>query len=104
MQKVSATLAKVYKAKGGLDSAAKYFELALSYNEIINSMEKKRALQTHEFDEQLRVQEAEETKNKMKIYALLAGLGVLLVIVLISLLNIRQRKKQMRRWSKRTAK
>jgi tetratricopeptide (TPR) repeat protein len=38
-QKVSALLAKVYRTIGKPDSAAKYFELALSYNDITNNIE-----------------------------------------------------------------
>jgi signal transduction histidine kinase len=92
-EKVSALLAKVYGATGKPDSAAKYFELALSYNDIVNNTDRKRLLQAQDFDEQLRQQEVEETKTKIKVYLLLGGIGMLLLIAGMLLINNRRRKR-----------
>ena len=92
-QKVSALLAKVYQATGKPDSAAKYFELALSYNDIVNNIDRKRLLQTQDFEEQLRQQALEKTKNKIKVYSLLGGITMLLLIAGMLLINNRRRKK-----------
>ena len=93
VQKVSVLLAKVYKARGNADSATKYYELALSYDDIINNIDKKRILQSQDVEEQLRQQEVEAVKNRIKVYSLLAGLGLVLIIAVILLINNRQRKK-----------
>ena len=93
VQKASALLAKAYKATGQPDSAVKYFELALSYNNIINNIDKKRVLQSQDFEEQLHQQEVVDSQNKIKVYSLLIGLGALLLIALILLANIQHRKK-----------
>ena len=92
-QKASALLAKVYLAIGKPDSAARYYQLALSYNDIINNIDRKRLLQTQEFEEQLRQQEVEETKNRIKVYSLLGGIGMLLLIAGMLLINNRRRKR-----------
>ncbi len=92
-QKVSALLAKVYRIIGKPDSAAKYFELALSYNDIVNNTDRKRLLQAQDFEEQLRQQEVEETKNRINVYSLLAGIGMLLLIAGMLLINNRRRKR-----------
>jgi signal transduction histidine kinase len=83
----------VYGATGKPDSAAKYFELALSYNDIVNNTDRKRLLQAQDFDEQLRQQEVEETKTKIKVYLLLGGIGMLLLIAGMLLINNRRRKR-----------
>jgi signal transduction histidine kinase len=93
VQKASVLLAKVYNAVGKLDSAAKYYDLALLYNDIINNIDKKRVLQSQDFDEQLRQQEFVETKNKIRTYWLLTCLGMLLLVALMLLLNNRKKKK-----------
>jgi signal transduction histidine kinase len=92
-QKVSALLAKVYGATGKPDSAAKYFELALSYNDIVNNTDRKRLLQAQDFEEQLRQQELEETKNTIKVYLLLGGISMLLLLAGMLLINNRRRKR-----------
>ena len=92
-EKVSALLAKVYGATGRPDSAAKYFELALSYNDIVNNTDRKRLLQAQDFEEQLRQQEIEETKNSIKLYSLLGGISMLLLIAGMLLINNRRRNR-----------
>jgi signal transduction histidine kinase len=60
-------------------------------------VEKIRRLQSLDYNEQIHQQEVEaakiEYKNQLKIYALLVGLGALLIIAVILLRNNRQRKK-----------
>jgi signal transduction histidine kinase len=90
---VSALLAKVYGATGKPDSAAKYFELALSYNDIVNNIDRKRLLQAQDFDDQLRQQELEKTKNTNKIYLLLGGISMLLLVAGMLLINNRRRRR-----------
>ena len=92
-QKASALLAKVYQAIGKPDSAARYYQLALSYNDVINNIDRKRLLQTQDFEEQLRQQELEKTKNRIKIYSLLGGISMLILIAGMLLINNRRRKK-----------
>ena len=92
-QKSSALLGKAYGAIGKPDSAARYYELALSYNDIVNSTDRKRLLQAQDFEEQLRQQELEETRNKTRFFSLLAGIGILLLFAGMLLVNNRHRKK-----------
>jgi two-component system NtrC family sensor kinase len=92
-QETSTLLAKVYGTIGKPDSAAKYYQLALSYNDIVNSIDKKRLLQAQDFEEQSRQQELEEAKNKTKVFSLLGGIGMLLLFAGMLLLNNRRRKR-----------
>jgi two-component system NtrC family sensor kinase len=93
----AAALAKLYKSINNNDSALKYSLLALTIRDSINNVEKIRGLQSLDYDEQIHQQEVEtakrEYKNQLKIYALLIGLGALLIIAVILLRNNRQRKK-----------
>jgi signal transduction histidine kinase len=92
-QEASALLAKVYGAIGKPDSAARYYQLALHYNDIVNSIDRKRLLQAQDFEEQSRQQELEETKNKTRVFSLLAGIGILLLFAGMLLINNRRRKE-----------
>jgi len=93
----AAALAKLYKSTNNNDSALKYSLLALTLRDSINNVEKIRRLQSLDYDEQIHQQEVEtakiEYKNQLKIYALLVGLGALLIIAVILLRNNRRRKK-----------
>jgi len=90
-------LAKIYKKIGQNDSALKYFDLSLTLNDSVNNINKKRSLQSQDFEEQVHQQEVEaakiEYKNKAKIYALFAGVGSLLIIAFILFRNNLHRKK-----------
>ena len=89
----------IYKTVNKPDSALKYLELSFTLRDSLNNAEKVnlRKYQSMGFDEQLRLQELEkekvENRNKIKIYTMLAGLGVLLVIGLILYRNNRQKQK-----------
>ncbi len=93
----AADLAKLYKSRNNNDSALQYSLLALTLRDSINNVEKIRRLQSLDYDEQIHQQEVEtakiEYKNELKIYALLIGLGALLIIAVLLLRNNRQRKK-----------
>ena len=92
-------LSSIYKTVNEPDSALKYLELSFNLRDSLNNAEKinLRKYQSMGFDEQLRLQELEneksQTKNKIRTYAMLAGLGVFLVIGLILYRNNRQRQK-----------
>ncbi|MDB5140973.1 MAG: hypothetical protein JWR12_2889, partial [Mucilaginibacter sp.] len=88
-----------YKLKTQLDSAFKYAGLALVakdslYHERITNLAQ---FQNISFREQLRLQRLEKEKvlyqSKVRTYALLAGLGVFLVVALILYRNNRQKHK-----------
>ena len=93
----STMLAKLYKKMGQNDSALKYFDLSLTINDSINNINKKRSLQSQDFEEQVHQQEVVNAKiaykNKAKIYALFAGVGSLLIIAFILFRNNLHRKK-----------
>jgi len=92
-------LSSIYKIVNKPDSALKYLELSFTLRDSLNKAEKEnlRKYQSMGFDEQLRMQELEKEKvknqNRIKIYTMLAGLGVLLVIGSILYRNNRQKQK-----------
>ena len=92
-------LSLIYKILNEPDSALKYLELSFALRDSLNNAEKVnlRKYQSMGFDEQLRLQELEnekiQTKNKIRTYAMLAGLGVFIVIGLILYRNNRQKQK-----------
>jgi two-component system NtrC family sensor kinase len=91
------SLATIYKSQKQTDSAFMYLQLATNAKDSLLSMEKIKQLQNIGFDEQLRLQELEkekiENKNKIRTYALLAGLGVFLAVGMILYRNNRQKQK-----------
>ena len=81
------------------DSSFMYLRLATVLNDSLDKIEKEKfqEFQVAGFNEQLRLQELEkektQTQNKTRTYAMLAGLGVFLVIGLILYRNNRQKQK-----------
>ena len=81
------------------DSAFAYLRLSVNKNEITNYLRTNSLLayQNVGFDEQLRLKKLEEdsvqTQNKIRTYALLAGIAVFMLIVFILYRNNRNRKK-----------
>ncbi|MEO8568823.1 MAG: tetratricopeptide repeat protein, partial [Ginsengibacter sp.] len=81
------------------DSSFAYLRLATLLNDSLDRIEKKKLqeLQIAGFNEQLRLQELEkertETQNKFRTSAMLAGLGVFLLIGLLLYRNNRQKQK-----------
>ena len=81
------------------DSSFAYLRLATVLNDSLNKIEKEKfqEFQVAGFKETLRLQELEkekiQTQNKIRIYAMLGGLGVFLVIGIILYRNNRQKQK-----------
>jgi two-component system NtrC family sensor kinase len=88
-----------FKLNGQFDSAFKYQGLALSAKDSLNSRRIKNltAFQNLTFNEKLRAQDLEKEKvvyqNKVRIYFLMAGIGVLLLLAVIFYRNNRQKHK-----------
>jgi len=89
----------VYKLRNQVDSAYKYQGLALVAKDSIynNRIKNLAAFQSLTLKEQLRLQNIEKEKvvyqNKIRIYFLLAGIGVLLLLAIIFYRNNRQKNK-----------
>ena len=90
-------LAKAYKSKNKIDSANKYFELSIALRDSSNHLKSIRQFLGQDYDEQIHRQDVEtariEYKNQFRIYGLLAGLGVMILIAILLVKNNRQRKK-----------
>ena len=92
-------LSDVYSNLNKRDSSLKYLQLYTVLNDSLNNAEKKNLLsyQNIGFDQQLRLkslqEEKIETETRIRTYAMLAGLGVLLIIGLILYRNNRQKQK-----------
>jgi two-component system, NtrC family, sensor kinase len=96
---VYSLLSKLYDVQNKTDSAFAYSKLATTLKDSLNIDEQKnlQAFQNVGFDEQLRLEELEkekiQTHNKIRTYAMLAGLGVFLIVGLILYRNNRQKQK-----------
>ncbi len=92
-------LSDVYSDLNNHDSTLKYLQLHTVLNDSLNNAERKNLLsyQNIGFDQQLRLKSLQEEKNRIqnrtRTYAMLAGLGVLLIIGLILYRNNRQKQK-----------
>ncbi len=92
-------LSDVYSNLNNRDSTLKYLKLYTVLNDSLNNAERKNLLsyQNIGFDQQLRLKSLQEEKNRIqnrtRTYALLAGLGVLLIIGLILYRNNQQKQK-----------
>ena len=81
------------------DSAAVYLKLAKSLSDSLSGEERKNllAFQDVVVDEQVKLEKLEkekiETRDKLRIYLLLSGIGVFVVIVFLLYRNNQQRKK-----------
>jgi signal transduction histidine kinase len=100
----SSLLSKLFKAKGSLDSAYHYQQIAMSVKDSLFSAEKFQKLQLLNLTEQQRVQQIEQRqkeiqqeqeryKNRISTYALLATLGVFLLLAIILYRNNHQKQK-----------
>ena len=91
------SLVDIYKDQNRPDSALIYLQLANAAKDSLLSMEKIKQLQNIGFDEQLRLQELEkeslQTKSKIRIYSLLGGLGILLIVAVLLYRNNRQKQR-----------
>ena len=90
-------LSGIYKSKHNVDSLAKYLELTIAAKDSLFGQRKILQLQSIAFDEALRQQEIKDEqmkfKNRAKIYALVAGLGVVLLLAWIQYRNNQKRQK-----------
>ena len=97
----SVLLKDIYTKTSAVDSAFKYQGIALSLKDSLYNQEKIRAgqnLSFNEFQRQAAIKTAVETEkikyqNRIRIYALVAGLGVLLVIGLLLYRNNRKEQR-----------
>jgi signal transduction histidine kinase len=100
----SSLLVKLYKAKNNLDSAFHYQQVAMAAKDSLFGPQKFQRLQLLMLTEQKRVQkiqqhqkeieqEQEKYKNKISMYALLATVGVFLLLAIILYRNNRHKQK-----------
>jgi signal transduction histidine kinase len=94
---VYSSLSSFFRLRNNIDSAFKYQGMALAARDSLNNAEKIKQFQNVGFAEQLRAQQSEEERvkfqNKIRSYAMLAGLGVILLIALILYRNNREKQK-----------
>jgi two-component system, NtrC family, sensor kinase len=90
-------LSQLYKKNKNSDSAFAYQEIMLGLKDSIYSREKINQFRNIEFGEELRLRELEEEKievrNEIRMYALLAGIAVFMVIAFLLFRNNRIRRK-----------
>ncbi len=93
----SKQLAHLYEKKGMQDSTIKYLKLSADLNESIFSRQKTREATSFAANNQLHQQELNAQhlldRNKMRIFALLSILGIILLWVFFLFRNIRHKKK-----------
>lgn len=92
-------LATAYSMKGKEDSTNKYLQLALTIKDSLTGEKLKRlaAFQRLTLDEQVRLQNEEKERidagNKRRLYLLLAGIGVAVIIIGLIYRNNRQKQR-----------
>ncbi len=92
-------LSVLYDVQNKTDSAFAYLKLSTLLKDSLYYVEQKnlRAFQNVGFDEQMRLEELEkeniQTQNRIRTYAMLAGLGVFLIVGLLLYRNNRQKQK-----------
>ena len=92
-------LSSAYDEQKRTDSAFAYLKLATVLHDSLNSVERKNLLayQNANFGEQLRLKKLEderiETQTKIKIYSMLAGIAVFMLVAFLLYRNNRHRRK-----------
>ncbi len=90
-------LSRYYQSTGNIDSTVKYQALIIKINENLFNAKQAQQFQNIDFDEQQRHQQIETAKKdlraKWRMYALLAGLCIVLLIAVLLWRNSSQRKK-----------
>jgi two-component system NtrC family sensor kinase len=80
-------LADYYKAHNNSDSAVKYQSFIIKINDSLFNSKQAQQFQNIDFDEQQRQQQIETAKsayrNKLRIYVLLTGIGIFLLLAII---------------------
>ncbi len=93
----SVFLTSYYKKNNNVDSAFYYQEITLSARDSLFSQEKIMEFQNISFSQQMNEQKIleaqEQFKSQVKIYILIAGLGILLLIAAILFRNNRHKEK-----------
>ena len=93
------TISSAYAQQNEPDSAFAYLTLSTNINDSLNSVQKKNLLAYQDvgFSEQLRLKKLEQdsiqTQNKIRTYAMLAGIAVFMLIAFLLYRNNRNRKK-----------
>ena len=95
--KATNMLADIYGSQNKPDSALKYLRIALNIKDSLFSREKTMAIQNLAFKEQEKQKEIKASKlkfqNQLKMYSLLGGLLVLLLLAGVLFRNNRQKQK-----------
>jgi signal transduction histidine kinase len=90
-------LRRVFETRHQLDSAYYYSRMEADLNVVIFNQNNNNKIQALAFNENLRSYEEERKKaayrNQLRLYALLGGLGVFLIIATILYINNRQKQK-----------
>ena len=90
-------LSSLYESKGLIDSAFKYQKISMALRDTLFNKERIQQVQNFTFSEKLRQQdlarEKTEYRNKIKLYALLSGLALMILFVLLLIRNSRQKQK-----------
>ena len=93
----SQLLAAIYENKQQYADAFRYYKIATAAKDSLFSQEKVKQMLTLDFDEKMRRYEVETANNRLRdqirIYSLLAGLSVLLLIALLLVRNNRQKQR-----------
>ena len=90
-------LADFYNIKGNIDSTVKYQSLIININDSLSNSKRVQEFQNIDFNEQQRQQQIEAAQAayrvKFRMYALLTGLAIFLIVVIILYRNSVQRKR-----------
>jgi signal transduction histidine kinase len=105
--RVYTALNRYYRITGNNDSVVKYQSLIIKINDSLFNAKQAQQFQNIDFDEQQRQQQIEaaqkELRDKWRMYALLAGLSIFLIIAVMLWRNSRQRRLANIRLSKQKA-
>jgi len=89
---------ETYRNRGNKDSAFKYLDLMLAASDEISGEDKTRQFESVEFNRQLQEAEMrasnEKFKNRVRVYGLLAGLAVFVLLATIFWRNNKRRKRE----------
>ena len=91
------TLTSIFKQLHRIDSAFRYQELAIALKDSLNNVEKVKQFTNIGFEEQLKIQELQKAndryESKVRLYASLTGLTIVLLIALLLYRNNKQKQK-----------